>query len=197
MKMQYPIDRVYITQKFGKNPKIYKRFGMAGHNGLDFRVRFVDTPMGRRYITAALDGKVIEVQNEDKGGYGIFVRLEHAGGAQTVYGHNTRLYVEKGDEVKAGDRIALSGNTGFSSGPHLHFGYRPPNWREIYDNGFKGYVDPLPYLKGEKDTQPSVVEPEFAKKWAGWMIVVPELNGQVFYVHPTTLKKYPISLYRS
>lgn len=191
--MEYPIDKVYITQKFGKNPNIYKQFGMAGHNGLDFRVRFVDSPLGKRYITAALDGTVIEVGNQGKGGYGVFVRMQHKGTSQTIYGHLTKAYVKEGDKLKAGDRLGLSGNTGFSTGAHLHFGYRPIGWKKNYNNGFKGYVDPLPYLRGERRVATEAVDPAFAKKWAGWLIIIPEMGGETWYVHPKTLKRYKLS----
>lgn len=140
--MKYPIDKIFITQRFGERPEVYSQFGMKGHNGVDFRTRFVDSPLGRRYVTAAMDGVVIEVGNQGKGGYGIFVRLQHQGTEQTIYGHLTKSYVVKGQKVKAGERIGLSGNTGFSSGPHLHFGWRPDKWEKNYNNGYKGYANP-------------------------------------------------------
>lgn len=140
--MKYPIDKIFITQRFGENPQVYGQFGMKGHNGVDFRTRFVDSPLGRRYITAAMDGVVIEVGNQGKTGYGVFVRLQHQGTEQTIYGHLTKPYVVKGQKVKAGERVGLSGNTGFSSGPHLHFGWRPDKWLKNYNNGFKGYANP-------------------------------------------------------
>jgi hypothetical protein len=191
--MEYPIDKVYITQEFGKNPHVYKQFGMAGHNGLDFRTRFLDSPRARRYITAALDGNVIEVTNQGRKGYGLFVRVKHGGTSQTVYAHLTRAYVQKGDSLKEGDRLGLSGNSGFSTGPHLHFGYRPDGWGDNYSNGFKGYVNPLPYLQGTHVPPAEVVDPEFAKKWAGWLIIVPELGGETWYCNPKTLKRYKLS----
>jgi|TARA_Y100000296_G_C5154048_1_gene247999 murein DD-endopeptidase MepM/ murein hydrolase activator NlpD len=191
--MRWPIDKVHITQEFGENPSIYKRFGLAGHNGIDFRTRFIDTPRARRYVTAALAGKVINVGDQGRKGYGKFIRLQHKGLSQTVYAHLTRFYVEKGDQVREGDRIGLSGNTGFSTGPHLHFGYRPEEWKGLYENGFKGYVDPLPYLRGEKTKKKEIPNPGFAKKWAGWLLIVPELGGEVWYVNPLTLKRYRLS----
>jgi len=69
-------------------------------------------------------------------GYGWIVELEHDMGFSTKYGHNSQLLVSKGDEVKAGDVIALSGNSGRSTGPHLHY--------EIRLNDTP--VDPLKYL---------------------------------------------------
>jgi len=192
--MIHPIDKVYITQEFGERPSVYKQFGMAGHNGIDYRTRFTDSPLGRRYIVAALDGKVTEARY-NKGGYGWFVRLEHDGGAQTIYGHNTKLYVAVGQHVKQGDRIALSGNTGFSSGPHLHFGYRPRGWQKNYDNGFKGYVDPMPYLRGDIDVGQETPEYDdqlvrrLIKKGL-CMLIVPEWGGETWYLSPKTLKRY-------
>lgn len=137
-----PIDKVYITQRFGENPNVYKKFGMEGHNGIDFRTRFLDSPLGRRYVLAAMGGTVLEVGDEGKSGYGIFIRLKHKGTEQTIYGHLTKTYIKKGQVVKQGDRIGLTGNTGFSTGPHLHWGWRPDKWEKNYNNGFKGYDDP-------------------------------------------------------
>jgi len=195
--MIWPIDKVHITQEFGKNPHIYQRFGLAGHNGIDFRTRFVDSLKGKRPILAALDGRVIEIQDQGGVGYGKFVRLQHKGKSQTIYAHLSKFLVEEGDKIKQGDMLGISGNTGFSTGPHLHFGYRPVGWTKNYQNGFKGYVDPLPFLEGKKQEKKEEVDSKFAKKWAGWMIIVPEMNGQVYYVNPKTLKRYPISTIRS
>jgi len=191
-----PLDKVYITQFFGNDfivPKTgkwaYKSMGMLGHNGVDFRVRFADTPLGRRYIYPIFDGKVIRAGWDN--GYGWYVRLQHRGNSQTVYGHGHRKpYVKAGDEVTTKDKILLSGSTGFSTAPHLHLGLRPDNYD--YNNGYFGYVDPMPYLLGQKSLDPNIVDPamlinmEFAKKWAGWIIIVPELGGEVWHVHPTT-----------
>lgn len=144
MKLQHPIDKQYITQVFGARPEVYKQFGLKGHNGIDYRTRYIDSPLGRRYITAAADGVIREVRYDLKG-YGIHVRIDHPDGSLTIYGHLTKPYVIKGQKVKAGERIGLSGNTGFSSAPHLHFEYRPKGW-EKSNNGFAGAVDPLPFL---------------------------------------------------
>jgi len=147
----YPIDKVYITQGFGENEPMYRQFGMDGHNGIDFRTKFWDSPLGRRYVVAAKSGKVIEVGNEGTRGYGIFIRLEHDldgnGNEQTVYGHLKKSYVSKGDYVKQGRMIALTDNTGFSTGAHLHWGYRPKGWKKIYNNGYKGYVNQFNKIK--------------------------------------------------
>lgn len=146
---EVPNDPVYITQYFGENPAMYSKYGMKGHNGIDYRTRFWDSPLGHRYIVAAKDGKVIEAKWD--GGYGNFIRLEHdldgSGSEQTVYGHLKRFYVRLGENVIQGQRIGLSDNTGASTGPHLHWGYRPKGWKKIYENGYKGYIDQIKFVK--------------------------------------------------
>ena len=74
---------------------------------------------------------------EDSGnGYGNYIIIDHQNGFKTLYGHNSELLVSVGDIVAKGDKIALSSNTGNSTGPHLHF--------EIQVNDEK--VDPQQYL---------------------------------------------------
>lgn len=145
--MKFPLNQIHITQKFGGNAKMYKPYGLRGHNGIDFRAAFPDTPKGRRYVRAAKWGKVIEVGNQGNRGYGRFIRIQHYKDEQTVYAHLTKSYVKVGQKVKTGDRIGLTGNTGFSTGPHLHFGFRPWNWKILAKNGYSGYVDPVHFLE--------------------------------------------------
>lgn len=145
-KLLWPIDKIFITQKFGERPAYYAKYGLKGHNGLDFRTRFMDSPLGRRYITAAADGTV-EIVRADAAGYGTHIRLRHPDGSMTIYGHLTKSYVSRGDKVKATQRIGLSGNTGDSSGPHLHWEYRAPGWEMHRNDGWGGASDPLPLIK--------------------------------------------------
>lgn len=86
-------------------------------------------------IYAADNGKVI-VAEDSGNGYGQYIILDHQNGYKTLYGHNSSLLVSPGDIVAKGDKIALSGNTGNSTGPHLHF--------EIHVGDEK--VDPQQYL---------------------------------------------------
>jgi murein DD-endopeptidase MepM/ murein hydrolase activator NlpD len=86
------------------------------HSGVDFACG-TGTP-----VKAAADGQVIF--SGDRGGYGISVFLRHRSGYTTVYAHLSRLNVVHGQFVKAGEVIAFSGNTGRSTGPHLHFEVR-------------------------------------------------------------------------
>ena len=141
VKLIWPIDKVYITQVFGANPAFYKP--LKGHDGIDLRTRFWDSPLARRYIVAAADGQV-EVRNSGKEGYGLHIRIRHDDGSLTIYGHLSKVYVPGWTRVKQGDRIGLTGNTGKSTAPHFHFELRPPNADP--NNGYAGAIDPLPYL---------------------------------------------------
>jgi murein DD-endopeptidase MepM/ murein hydrolase activator NlpD len=145
MKFQsLPLDKIFITQYFGANSNFYVKYGMKGHNGVDFRTRFIDSPLGHREILAVNDGVVSRVVVAKSGGYGTYVQIQHPDGSMTIYGHQYKPHVVVGCAVKAGDVIGITDNTGDSSGPHLHLGYRPKNFD--INNGFKGYVDPLPFL---------------------------------------------------
>ncbi len=101
----------------------------GGHPGLDIAVP-TDS-----YIRAAGAGTVTEAGTDDV--YGEYVVVDHGNGLQSLYGHASRLFVEPGDRVQRHQVIALSGSTGRSTGPHLHF--------EIRANGEA--VDPLAFVR--------------------------------------------------
>lgn len=84
------------------------------HKGIDIKVYIGDT------ISSAFDGKVRIVNYEPKG-YGNYVVIRHKNGLETVYGHLSKHLCKVGDEVKSGQAIGLGGNTGRSTGSHLHF----------------------------------------------------------------------------
>jgi murein DD-endopeptidase MepM/ murein hydrolase activator NlpD len=121
-----------------------KQFPSAGHNGLDFGCpKF--TP-----ILAAHAGRVLFVGDQGKAGFGRFVRLTYQFSPgysyETIYAHLEMIRVSVGDIVVAGQEIALSGDTGNSTGPHLHFGLRWTDVRSyVYDMAFGGYVNPAPF----------------------------------------------------
>lgn len=123
----------YCCPRYGRiSSKFGYRHGRA-HQGIDLPYP-VGTP-----VFAAFDGKVRYSQHV--GGYGNLVIIRHANGLETYYGHLSRSLVEPGQWVHAGDTIALGGNTGRSTGPHLHFetryrGYAfDPSWLIDFETG--------------------------------------------------------------
>ena len=107
--------RDVVTSEFGSRADpITGRW--ASHSGIDLAV-----PTGTP-IRAALDGVV--TLSQYYGDYGYCVMIDHGGGLATLYGHNSQLLVSAGQTVHAGDVVALSGSTGRSTGPHLHFEVR-------------------------------------------------------------------------
>lgn len=100
----------YVTSNYGPRRR-------RMHRGIDLKVQVGDT------IYAAFDGKVRMTQYEGRG-YGYYVTLRHPNGLETVYGHLSKFLVSENDVVKSGDPIALGGNTGRSTGSHLHLEFR-------------------------------------------------------------------------
>lgn len=99
------------------------------HAGIDIGVSYVA-------VSAAAGGEVVFVGGNSRSGYGRYVEIRHAGGYLTRYAHLSRTSVRAGDRVDQGEVIGTSGNTGYSTGPHLHF--------ELHLDGSP--VDPLRYL---------------------------------------------------
>ena len=102
-----PTTSRVITSNFGS------RWGRQ-HKGLDIKVYIGDT------IRAAFSGKVRIVRYE-RGGYGKYIVIRHNNGLETIYGHLSKQLVEENQEVRSGEVIGLGGNTGRSTGSHLHF----------------------------------------------------------------------------
>lgn len=129
--LQWPVPGYNrISSPFGnrihpilKTPKL--------HTGIDIAV-----PAGKD-VVAAGNGRVVTSGN--LGGYGKTIIIDHGGGIMTLYAHNSRLLVGQGTNVVKGQKIALVGSTGMSTGPHVHF--------EVRKNG--QYVDPIPYVRGK------------------------------------------------
>jgi murein DD-endopeptidase MepM/ murein hydrolase activator NlpD len=118
--LTWPVANVRITQKFG-NTAFAKAgaYNGKGHNGVDFGV-----PTGTPLLAAA-DGLVEASGNTDthKGcySYGKWILLRHNNGLSTLYGHLSSISASVGETVSRGSTIGYSGNTGYSTGPHLHF----------------------------------------------------------------------------
>jgi len=129
-----------ISQKFGMNIAMYKKFGLKGHNGIDFAC-----PTGTQLL-APMDGKIIEI-GFDKGGYGNYLKIwSQVQRCCVIYAHLKSFNVKYGQFVMSGQLVGLSGNTGYSTGSHLHFGLCLTNifgYRLYRNNGYSGYINSL------------------------------------------------------
>lgn len=114
----YPVKNPCISSGFGwrKHP-IYKR--QKFHTGIDF-AQAKDTPV---YAT----GSGIVVRKGYDSGYGYFIEIQHAGGFRSFYAHLSKTFVNIGDSVRMGKYIACVGNTGITTGYHLHYEIRKGN----------------------------------------------------------------------
>ncbi len=155
-----------VVQYWGENKELYlKNFSINGHNGLDFAYLNPEFLAGGissygQPILAAHDGavsKMIWDSEHSTKGNGIY--LKDLQGNETIYWHLSKILVVEQQLVSAGDKIGEMGSSGWvfpvpdltnatteddKWGTHLHFGYRPAN--EPRNNGFDGFVDPLPFL---------------------------------------------------
>lgn len=154
----WPLDNIYITQKFGKTVGAEKLYTSGSHNGVDFRAT-----VGTR-VKNVLDGVVLGTGNTDiyPGCYsfGKWVFVQHDNGLSTIYGHLSVISAQKGQRLQTGDTIGFSGNTGYSTGPHLHISvYASQGVRiEKFINSrgckeatlpladIRAYLDPLAYF---------------------------------------------------
>jgi murein DD-endopeptidase MepM/ murein hydrolase activator NlpD len=169
-----------VTQYFGENERLYRLWGLKGHNGIDL-VKPHGSP-----LYAVEDGEIVGVKH-DAGGFGKHLKLLSADHEWT-YGHCSEILVKIGEKVRAGQKIALMGNTGFVvsgstpywknnpyAGTHLHLGVRKikrskTGWSypgsttrfDIvdYENGYKGAFDPAPLL-----STIGYIEPEVTRRY--------------------------------
>lgn len=161
--LRWPLDNAKITQNFGNTAfALSGAYSGKGHNGIDFRAS-VGTP-----IKAALTGTVLGTGNTDlvRGcySYGKWVLIKHANGLDTLYAHLSQIDVSAGQSVATGEVIGFSGETGYATGPHLHFGVYVASATQIIKLGeatnkatscanatmpvapLTGYLNPMSYL---------------------------------------------------
>lgn len=143
--LAWPTDYFYITQPFGANPENYREFGFDGHEGID-----LFCPIGKPYKAIAA-GTVIRVSDRRSDGatasnYGWHVIVDHGSGVTSLYAHAAPgAAVSVGQRVEAGQVLAYSGNTGRSSGAHLHLTLKVQG---AQTKGYPaGYIDPFPALQ--------------------------------------------------
>lgn len=158
----WPLDKVIITQYFGntafatQNAQVY---GGKGHNGIDLGI-----PVGTT-LKASRGGTVRGFGNTDtacqSASYGQWILIDHDNGLSTLYAHLSLIKVSAGQAVTAGQMIGYTGNTGYSTGPHLHFAVFATKGVQISDlqskvpgcgiyrlpiASFNSYLNPLSYL---------------------------------------------------
>lgn len=150
----------------------YAQFGYVGHNGGDIAL-----PVGVE-LYAVEPGTVVEAFN-DTYGYGLTVYLVGESGRGWRYGHLSRLDVATGDPAIKGQRLGLSGNSGNSTGPHLHIGMRPASSDK--GNGFSGYEDPFPVLRAlqQEDTQMQGIIDELNNQVAALRQEIADKNSEL------------------
>lgn len=154
----WPLDSVYITQMFGKTADSGRLYSSGTHNGVDFRASR-GTP-----VKSVLNGVVEGVGNTDEQrgcySYGKWILVKHPNGLSTLYAHLDLIKVSAGQNVTTGEIIGYSGNTGYSTGPHLHLTVYASQGVEIqrYSSSIncknvtipiadvKAYLDPMLYL---------------------------------------------------
>ncbi|MDD5103175.1 MAG: M23 family metallopeptidase [Candidatus Peribacteraceae bacterium] len=124
-----------VTQGFGQNPDVYQQYGYLGHNGFDFGV-----PEGTK-VFAPHDG-VVTVKDDGASGYGKYVIID-APTRRSVLAHCSQILAKNGQSIAQGDPVALSGNTGSSTGPHLHWTFKIMKNGAVQnrDNGYDGAMD--------------------------------------------------------
>ena len=127
-----PVDRIRVTSSFGSRGDPFQG-GPAHHEAVDLG-GMIGEPI---YATAP--GKVVRTGNW--GWYGNMVEIDHGLGFRTRYAHMEKVFVTKGETVRVGDKIGTLGNTGRSTGPHLHY--------EIRIRGIA--VDPMKFIKARKN----------------------------------------------
>lgn len=154
-----PLAQLFVTQYFGKTVDAQRLYVSGTHGGVDFKAS-IGTP-----VKAALSGIVVDTESvRIRSGcqYGKWVLIKHTNGLSTIYGHLSYVYVHPGDVVTTGQVIGLSGDTGYATGPHLHFGVYATAGVKIVDSGALGsiscagiktvaaspnaYLNPLSYL---------------------------------------------------
>ena len=114
--LSWPLDGV-LTQIYGYTAYSKNLYKTGFHNGIDIASSYGEA------IRAARDGKIIGIGNCGKYAYGKWILIEHDNKLTTLYGHFSNYGVFKvGDSIKRGDIIGYEGSTGYSTGPHLHFG---------------------------------------------------------------------------
>jgi len=157
--MRRPIDLkngVSIGQPFGAKEFDYSPYGLVGHHGQDY-----PSPVGQP-IYAPESGTILQsangVTDPKSGRFAAGETIVMSGKYEHWLMHLSKREVKAGDTVKEGQLIGYSGNTGLSTGPHLHWGTRPLN--PNMNNGYRGFIDPSIVLNGTSSAGGDEVIPD-------------------------------------
>lgn len=142
-----PVESGRITQNFGDAPPRGVTYAGGTKNGTSFAAP------GGSPVYAASDGRVVRVTSG--GAYGTRIELEHNGKVWSLYAHLSGTNVKVGDDVRAGQRIGSVGDTGQTTGPHLHFEVRQGS------NSYGAAVDPMSYLNNNSTPEAYVDDAAF------------------------------------
>jgi len=156
MKLLYPVGTKWvISQSFDRHIQRAKENGWCSNPGTCYSGIYyyggIDwaCPNGTPVYAAADSISHIEVQNQGNDGYGLNIRIPHKNGWYTIYGHLQTNFVQNGADVKQGQLIGYTNDTGNSTGPHIHF--------ELRINGIP--TNPAPYLVESVDDMIVIIPP--------------------------------------
>jgi murein DD-endopeptidase MepM/ murein hydrolase activator NlpD len=156
--LSWPLNNIRITQFFGKTVDAKRLYASGTHNGIDFAATIGSV------VKASANGVIEGTGDTDVtcsgASFGKWILIRHYNGLSTLYGHLSLIKVKAGDVIYTGDTIAYSGNTGYSTGPHLHFtvyatqGVKITNYKSAVCKGTytmpvadtRAYLDPMVYL---------------------------------------------------
>lgn len=152
-----PLEKTFVTSKYGyrMHPISKKR---KLHTGVDLKAK-----VGTQIYSPA-DGVIIKARNFDPGGYGKMITISHNFGFKTLYGHMSDIYVKEGQIIQKGSLIGLSGNTGRSNGPHLH-----------YEIKFaEKFVEPIDFVYWNNKTFNTIFKKELSLDWEKLILLIKE-----------------------
>lgn len=136
-----------VSQRYGERPAYYAQFGLAGHEGLDFA-----TPIGVNLLCPFEEGVILRDNDDPRSGaYGNYIVIwDKSQKCAVWYCHESMNNVSVGQTFKRGQVMGKTGNSGNSSGPHLHFNIVETDERGNrlnMNNGYQGFLDPEKYIE--------------------------------------------------
>lgn len=160
--LAWPVENVRITQRFGKTEGASRLYVSGSHNGVDFGVK-----VGTSVMSAG-NGVVLGVGDTDlacKGvSFGRWVFIKYDNGLSSIYGHLSVIGAKEGQQVRTGDVVGYSGNTGYSTGPHLHISVYASNAVSVQNRpsvSCRGKILRMPVAPIEAYLDPMVYFPPY------------------------------------